>query len=62
MPPRVIDMMPVTAILIVMMMRGAVMMVMMMNMRLCTSAMAMISRTHGDALYLARLNPIRDEK
>jgi hypothetical protein len=62
MPPRVIDMMPVTAILIGMMMRGAVMMVMMMNMRLCTSAMAMISRTHCDALYLARLNPIRDEK
>jgi hypothetical protein len=57
---RIIDMMPVTVA--VMMMRRAIIMVMMMNMRLSASAMAMISRTHGDALYLARVNPIRDKK
>lgn len=60
MPVRIIDMMPVTVA--VMMMRRAIIMVMMMNMRLRTPAMAMISRAHGDGLYLARANALRDKK
>ncbi len=60
MPVRIIDMMPVTVA--VMMMRRTIIMVMMMNMRLRTPAMAMISRAHGDGLYLARVETIRDKK
>jgi hypothetical protein len=59
MPLRIIDMMPMRRA--VMMMLRAVIMVMMMNMRFRASAMAMISRTHGDALVLARVNGLRDK-
>lgn len=60
MPMRIIDMMPVTVAM--MMVRRAIIMVMMMNMRLRTPAMAMVSRAHGDGLYLARVNALRDKK
>lgn len=60
MPTRIIDMMPMP--LAVMVMRRSVIMVMMVNVRLGTPAMAMISRTHGAAFYLARANAIRDGK
>lgn len=60
MPMRIIDMMPVT--IAVMMMRGRVIMVRIMNMRLRAAAMAMICRSHGDALVIARVNASGEEK